>query len=114
MNGEPLKPFRFRAIGLLVPLGHRTGVAEIYGVRFSGLSAWLVWRLIYLSLLPGLEKRVRVGLDWFIDLFFPRDTVITADSKAPALAELVQPAQDTSVAQIQEGSSSSQNKEPAL
>ena len=81
LRGEPAKPFRFRALGVLVPLGHRTGLAEIRGLRFSGLLAWLMWRGIYLTLLPGLEKKVRVLLDWVIDLFFPRDIVLTAESR---------------------------------
>jgi hypothetical protein len=29
--------------------------------------------MIYLGKLPTLEKRVRVALDWAVDLFFPRD-----------------------------------------
>ena len=78
MLGKPLKPFRFRAIGVLVGLGHRTAAAEIRGWRFSGLLAWFMWRSIYLSKLPGMEKKVRVALDWAIDLFFPRDIVLTS------------------------------------
>ena len=78
MRGRPLKDFRFRALGVLVGLGHRTAAAEIRGLRFSGLLAWLMWRSIYLSKLPGLEKKVRVALDWAIDLFFPRDIVLTS------------------------------------
>ena len=73
IRGRPIKEFRFRALGTLVALGHRTGAAEIRGWRFSGLLAWLMWRSIYLSKLPGMEKKVRVSLDWTIDLFFPRD-----------------------------------------
>ena len=78
ISNKPLKTFRFRAIGVLVGLGHRTAAAEIRGRRFSGLLAWLMWRSIYLSKLPGMEKKVRVTLDWTIDLFFPRDTVLTS------------------------------------
>jgi NADH dehydrogenase len=48
-------------------------------VRFSGLLAWLMWRSIYLSKLPGLERKVRVMFDWVIELFFPRDIVQTID-----------------------------------
>src|SRR5439155_10021251 len=77
LRGLPPKPFRFRTIGILVALGHRTAVAEVYGRQFSGLLAWFMWRGVYLSKLPGLEKKVRVALDWTIDLFFPRDTVLT-------------------------------------
>ena len=77
LRGKPLKQFRFRTLGTLVGLGHRTGAAEIRGWRFSGLLAWFMWRFIYLSKLPGMEKKVRVSLDWAIDLFFPRDIVLT-------------------------------------
>ena len=48
-------------------------------VRFSGLVAWLMWRGLYLSKLPGLERKVRVLADWVIELFFPRDIVQTID-----------------------------------
>ena len=78
ISNKPLKRFRFRAMGVLVGLGHRTAAAEIRGRRFSGLLAWLMWRSIYLSKLPGMEKKVRVTLDWTLDLFFPRDTMLTS------------------------------------
>lgn len=80
--GRPPVAFRFRTIGVLVALGHRTAAAEIRGHRFSGLGAWLLWRGIYLAKLPGTEKRVRVLLDWLLDLVFPRDVVITTKSLA--------------------------------
>ena len=85
ITGKPLKRFRFRAIGVLVGLGHRTAAAEIRGRRFSGLVAWLMWRSIYLSKLPGMEKKVRVTLDWIIDLFFPRDIVLTSTSERSSM-----------------------------
>jgi NADH dehydrogenase len=79
LHGHPLKPFRFNAIGVLCVVGHHTACAEIKGFRFSGLLAWLMWRGIYLSKLPGLERQVRVLVDWIIELFFPRDIVQTID-----------------------------------
>jgi NADH dehydrogenase len=80
IRGQEPKPFRFKTIGILVALGHRTAVAELMGFRFSGFLAWLMWRGVYLSKLPVLEKKVRVMLDWLLDLFFARDIVLTADS----------------------------------
>lgn len=77
LRGSPPAEFRFRTIGILVALGHRTAAAEIRGHRFSGFAAWLMWRGIYLAKLPGIEKRVRVLLDWLLDLVFPRDIVVT-------------------------------------
>jgi hypothetical protein len=48
-------------------------VASIFGVNVSGFLAWWMWRTIYLSKLPRLEKKIRVALDWTLDLFFSKD-----------------------------------------
>jgi len=77
LHGKSPRPFRFKTIGLLVSLGHQTAAAEIFNRRFSGLLAWFMWRTIYWGKLPGLEKKMRVAIDWAIDLFFPRDIVLT-------------------------------------
>lgn len=68
-----------KRLGTLCVVGHHTACAEIKGVRFSGLLAWMMWRAIYLSKLPGLERKVRVFVDWNIELFFPRDIVQTIE-----------------------------------
>jgi NADH:ubiquinone reductase (H+-translocating) len=86
VRGRPLTPFHFDLRGSLCVVGHQTACAELTipfargsSVRFAGLLAWLMWRGIYLSKLPGLERRVRVLIDWVIELFFPRDIVQTID-----------------------------------
>jgi NADH dehydrogenase len=75
LAGRDTEPFRFKSLGLLAGLGRRTAVAEILGFQFSGFVAWWLWRTIYLMKLPGFERKVRVALDWTLDLFFPRDIV---------------------------------------
>jgi len=75
-GGEAI-PFSYRSLGSFAVLGYHTACAEIYGLRFSGLFAWWLWRTIYLAKLPTLEKKIRVALDWMVDLFFPRDIVQT-------------------------------------
>lgn len=75
LDGRELKPFRFKTLGLLAAIGRRSGVASILGFRFSGFFAWFLWRGIYLAKLPRLEKKVRVALDWSLDLFFSKDLV---------------------------------------
>ena len=79
VHGKSLKPFHYKGLGTLCVVGHQTACAEIRGVRFSGLLAWMVWRAVYLSKLPGLERKVRVFVDWNIELFFPRDIVQTIE-----------------------------------
>ena len=68
-------------------LGHRTAVAQVRGWKFSGFLAWFLWRTVYLGKLPGLEKKVRVTLDWSIDLFFPRDIVLTTDASTQPVTD---------------------------
>ena len=75
MCGGKKKKFQFSTIGLLAAIGRRTGVANILGVNFSGFMAWFLWRTIYLSKLPRLEKKVRVAFDWTLDLLFAKDLV---------------------------------------
>lgn len=75
INGGHKRPFRFKTIGALASIGKRTGVARILGVNFSGFVAWWLWRTIYLSKLPRFEKKVRVALDWALDLLFSKDLV---------------------------------------
>lgn len=75
IRGDRKKPFLFSTLGLLAPIGKRTGVANILGVNFSGFIAWWLWRTIYLMKLPRFEKKVRVALDWTLDLIFSKDLV---------------------------------------
>jgi NADH dehydrogenase len=91
--GTPLEPFRFRSPGALAAIGRRTGVARIFGINFSGFLAWWMWRTVYLTKLPRFEKKVRVVLDWTLDLVFAKDLVqfMTFRSEGVSHAEEIQP-----------------------
>lgn len=69
------RAFVFTTQGMLAPLGHRSAVADIKGIKFSGFFAWLMWRAIYLGKLPGWDRKIRVAIDWFLDIFLPKDIV---------------------------------------
>jgi len=84
LRGEPLKPFRYATLGLLAPIGKRTGVANILGVNFSGFVAWWLWRTIYLLKLPRFEKKVLVALDWTLDVLFSKDLVHFRTTRPPS------------------------------
>jgi NADH dehydrogenase len=73
IDGRPLKPFVFTTLGQLATIGRRTGVAMVFGFKFSGLIAWAMWRSIYLMKLPRLAKKLRVMMDWTLDLLFGRE-----------------------------------------
>lgn len=69
------KTFAYKPVGSLASLGNRQAVAQIGDLRLSGLPAWFAWRGIYLAKLPTLADKVRVGLDWVINLFAPVQTM---------------------------------------
>jgi len=73
LHGRQPQPFVYTPIGELALVGRRSGVASVYGVHLSGLVAWAMWRAIYLSKMPGLGKRVRIGLDWLLDVLVGRE-----------------------------------------
>ena len=56
------------------------------GMNFSGFIAWFLWRTIYLSKLPRFEKKVRVAIDWTLDLLFSKDLVQFMTLRATAMS----------------------------
>lgn len=60
---------------LVVALGSVTNFFGLPGVAAHALTMKSLTDAIYLFKLPGLERKVRVALDWTLDLFFPRDIV---------------------------------------
>jgi NADH dehydrogenase len=71
--GRPPTPFVYSTQGQLATIGRRTGVAKVFGLKFSGFFAWWLWRTVYLLKLPRLAKKLRVMFGWTLDLFFGRE-----------------------------------------
>jgi NADH:quinone reductase (non-electrogenic) len=71
--GRPLRPFVFKTLGQLASIGHRAGVAMVFGIKFSGFIAWCLWRMVYLLKLPRLAKKLRVISGWTLDLLFSKE-----------------------------------------
>lgn len=74
LSGGRTRSFKYRSPGMMASLGGREGLADLGpGLMVSGLPAWLLWRAYYLSRLPGIERKVRVALDWTLSFPFPGD-----------------------------------------
>jgi len=86
IRGRSAKKFSFRTLGQMAAIGQRAGVADILGVKFSGFIAWWLWRTIYLSKLPGWDKKVRVALQWTLDVLFAKDVTQYLMVRAPAMS----------------------------
>jgi NADH dehydrogenase len=75
IRGGSRRTFTFTGLGKMGALGHRSAVAEVFGIKISGLVAWFMWRTIYLFKMPGWGRRVRVAADWALDLVLSPDIV---------------------------------------
>jgi NADH dehydrogenase len=56
-------------------LGRHNAIAQILGIKLSGVIAWLLWRTVYLMKLPGWGRRFKVALSWTVDLVLPPELV---------------------------------------
>lgn len=72
-GGGSQRRFDYESAGSMAMIGRRDGVAVLFGLRLRGVLAWLLWRNYYLSRLPSAEKRLRVAIDWLVDLYVPSD-----------------------------------------
>ncbi len=67
------KEYLYKTRGIMATIGKRNGVAMIFGHSIKGILAWGIWRMFYLTHLPTLENKIRVMIDWGIDLIFGRN-----------------------------------------
>ncbi len=91
MRGGQPQPFKFKIIGMLATIGRRNGVAQVYGLKFSGIFAWCMWRAIYLGKLPGFQNKVRILIDWMLDMFFSKDIVQIPTLRSLTISEAEKP-----------------------
>jgi NADH dehydrogenase len=96
INGMPNDrkiSFDYKTKGMMALIGKRNGVGILLGLKVHGFTAWFLWRLYYLGNLPTTEKKLRVMVDWFIDLFFKRDVsrlrTFTEESSIKASTEIL-------------------------
>ena len=73
LQGRSTAAFSYRSRGSMAAIGHRKGVAEIYGIPFSGFLAWILWRGYYLSQMPTIGRKMRIFIEWTWGMFFPND-----------------------------------------
>ena len=77
-KGRMLEEFNFRNKGILVSVGNKYAVADLLffnrTIHLKGIIPWFLKRHIYLMNLIGWKNKIHVGIEWFINLIFPRDT----------------------------------------
>lgn len=79
------KPFNFESKGMMAVIGKGNGIASLFGHNLSGVPAWFVWKTYYLMMLPTFEKKLKVAIDWTVNLFFKRDITLVRKIKRKSL-----------------------------
>lgn len=74
LRNEPLRPFTFKSIGDIVPIGDWFGVADLHGFRFFGPIAWIMRRVVFIQRLSSRMNRLKVTFDWLLHAVLRRDT----------------------------------------
>ena len=67
LKGRAHSPYRYHDKGNLATIGRAAAVADIKGIKLSGLFAWLTWLLVHLFYLIGFQNRLLVFIRWSID-----------------------------------------------
>jgi NADH dehydrogenase len=95
LRGGRTRVFDFKGLGKMGSLGHRSAVAEIFGVKISGFIAWWMWRTIYLMKMPGWGRRLKVASSWTLDLILPPELVELRFGRSQGMSqEHFEPGQD--------------------
>lgn len=68
-----MKPFIYKHRGSLISLGQWMAIGEMADFTFWGHITWWLWRTVYLSKLISFRKKMKVALDWTVNIFSPRD-----------------------------------------
>jgi NADH dehydrogenase len=62
--GHAREPFLYWNKGELAVIGRGDAVANLPGIRFGGIVAWLAWIFIHITYLIGFRNRVLVLIEW--------------------------------------------------
>lgn len=56
--------FKYKDKGTMATIGKAKAVAEIKGLKLTGLIAWLTWSFVHIFFLIGFRNRLRVMIEW--------------------------------------------------
>jgi NADH dehydrogenase len=89
LRSREMQPFRYRDKGNLATIGRAAAVADIKGLRLSGLIAWITWLVVHIWYLVGFQNRIVVVIRWlFSFLTRGRSARLITDTEAsPAGAD---------------------------
>jgi NADH dehydrogenase len=73
MGNGRARPFRYKTKGVFVDMGQNDAVATTLGIKWRGRPAWVLARSYHLAMMPGTKRKMRLLIDWNVELLFGRD-----------------------------------------
>lgn len=71
---RPLQKKHYIHKGDIIPIGNMYGIYERKSLRFTGVTAWVLRRAVFLQTMYGWGNKIHVLFDWTVQIFSPRDT----------------------------------------
>ena len=74
--------FRYKDYGSMATIGREKAVADLRGIKLSGIPAWWLWSMVHVAFIPDALNRTSVFLDsvWSYLTFSRRNRLITGGS----------------------------------
>lgn len=69
------KNYKHKHAGSVASLGLHKGVAQVYGIKLTGLPAWAMHRAYHLGRIPSFNRKIRVLVDWLLAFVLRREVV---------------------------------------
>jgi NADH dehydrogenase len=63
------RPFRYFDKGTMATIGKTKAIGVFWGIKFSGLFAWLAWCFVHILYLIGFRNRISVLTQWLFSHF---------------------------------------------
>jgi NADH dehydrogenase len=101
VKGQEPRPFHYKNMGMLAVIGRNAAAADLGGVKFTGVLAWVLWIAVHIYRLIGFRNRLQVLTDWGIS-YFSRERAI----------RLILPASQKTPSHVKEGSADSARRQP--
>jgi NADH dehydrogenase len=74
LAGEPAPaPFKYFDKGSMATIGYRSAVADAFGVKVTGVLAYLMWAFVHVWYLIGWGNRIGTIYQWLRGLVFTKN-----------------------------------------
>lgn len=64
LRGKSQEPFTWTERGIIITVGKGRAIADIFGMKFTGLTAWIICHIVYILAIVGWKLRIKSALYW--------------------------------------------------